>query len=149
MQKEVMMNEQIEIVEEKAQTVIDPVMKFGRKVVFFGLGTVGLAADSVKGLVSKSGDYSDKLIERGEKLATDSRGYVSKMAEGRQDMAKDTVKKAGDTFEKYSEQVLTRVHIPTSEDIDTVTKKVASIERKLDKAIKDGVTAEPKTKVPA
>lgn len=143
------MNEQIEIVEEKAQAVMEPVMKFGRKAMYFGLGTVGVFSDTVKDVFAKSGEYSDKVIERGEKLSTETRDFVVKMAEGRQDMAKDTVKRAGDTFEKYSEQVLTRVHIPTSEDIDTVTKKVASIERKLDKAIKDGAAVEPKTSVPA
>lgn len=135
------MNEQIEIIEEKDTTVFEPVLNIGRKAVYLGLGTVGMAADSVKKVWSKSGEYSGKLVERGETLATDTRGRVAKVVDGRQDIAKDTVKKAGDTFDKYSEQVLTRVHIPTSEDIDSVTKKVAGIERKLDKVIKDGVAA--------
>lgn len=142
------MNEQIEIVEEKVP-VYEPVLNVGRKAMYLGLGAVGLAGDGVKDVYSKSGEYADKMIERGEKLATETRERVVKLADNRQDIAKDTVKKAGDTFDKYSEQVLTRVHIPTSEDIDSVSKKVASIERKLDKAIKDGVATEPKTKVPA
>ncbi len=143
------MNEQIEIVEEQNENILQPVLNFGRKAMYLGLGTVGVAGDSVKKAFSKSGEYSDKLIERGETLATDTRGRVAKFVENPQDVAKDTVKKAGDTFDKYSEQVLTRVHIPTSDDIDSVTKKVASIERKLDKAIKDGIATEPKTKTPA
>lgn len=142
------MSEQIEIVEEKTQTALEPVMKFGRKAMYFGLGTVGVFTDGVKGVFTKSGEYSEKLVERGEKFAKDSREFVSKMTEDRQDLAKDTVKKASDTLERYSEQVLSRAHIPTSEDIDAVTKKVASIERKLDKAIKEGA-AEAKTKVAA
>lgn len=143
------MNEQIEIVEEKSETVFEPVMKWGRKAMYLGLGVVGVAGDTVVDVVAKSGDYSEKLIERGERVAKDTRQRVSHLAEDRQDIAKDTVKKAGDTFDKYSEQVLTRVHIPTSEDIDTVTKKVASIERKLDKAIKESAVSDTKTKVPA
>ena len=94
------MSEQIEIVEEKDVTVFEPVMKFGRKAVYFGLGTVGVAADTVKSVVAKSGDYSDKLIERGEKVATDTRARVSKVTENPQEVAKDTVKKAGDTFQQ-------------------------------------------------
>lgn len=135
------MNETIEIIEEKNSTVFEPVLNIGRKAVYLGLGTVGIVGDGLKKAVSKSGDYSGKLVSRGETLATDTRSRVAKVVDGRQDLAKDTVKKAGDTFDKYSEQVLTRVHIPTSDDIDSVTKKVASIERKLDKAIKDGVAA--------
>lgn len=142
------MMEQVENVQEKAQSVFEPVVEFGRKGLHFGLGAVGMVGDSFVSVYHKSGEYTEKLIERGEKLSADTRERVSKLAEDRQNVAKDTVKKAGDTFDKYSEQVLTRAHIPTSEDIDSVTKKVASLERKLDKAIKETAT-EPKTTVPA
>ena len=56
--------------------------------------------------------------------------------------AKDTYKKAGETFDKYSEQVLTRVHIPTADVIETMTKKVNAVDRKLDKLIKENAAAE-------
>ena len=67
---------------------------------------------------------------------------VTELVETQQTMAKDTYKKATDTLDKYSEQVLTRVHIPTSDAIDTMTKKVNAVDRKLDKLIKENAAAE-------
>ncbi len=87
-------------------------------------------------------EYRLNLIERGEKLADENRDKVTDLVEKPQTVAKDTYKKAGETLDKYSEQVLTRVHIPTSDVIDTMTKKVNAVDRKLDKLIKENAAAE-------
>ncbi len=137
------MMQQFENVQDKALSIVEPVREFGRKSFYFGLGTVGMAFDGAKNVYAKSEEYSGKLVERGEKVATNTRERVDGMTEEPQAFVSDTVKKAGDTFGKYSEQVLTRVHIPTSEDLETVSKKVSAMDRKLDKAIKE---AKPATK---
>lgn len=131
------MMQQFEKVQDKALSMVEPVREFGRKSFYFGLGTVGVAFDEAKNLYAKGGEFSDKLVERGEELATNTRERVGGMTEEPQAFVSDTVKKAGDTFDKYTEQVLTRVHIPTSDDLEAVSKKVAAMDRKLDKAIKE------------
>jgi polyhydroxyalkanoate synthesis regulator phasin len=130
------MADKIEIVNEKNLT--DKVIDLGRESVYMGLGVVSLVQDSVEMLVKRGKDYRHNLVERGEKLAQENKGLV----EMPQDMAKDTYKKANEMFDKYSEQVLTRVHIPTSDNIDTMTRKVNAVDRKLDKMIKETATAE-------
>ena len=77
-----------------------------------------------------------------EDAAHENRDRVNELVEMPQTVAKDTVKKANDTLDKYSEQVLTRVHLPTVEQIETMTKKVGSVERKLDKVIKENAAAQ-------
>ena len=130
------MADKIEIVNEKNLT--DKVIDLGRESVYMGLGVVSLVQESVEMLVKRGKDYRHNLVERGEKLAQENKGLV----EMPQDMAKDTYKKANEMFDKYSEQVLTRVHIPTSDNIDTMTRKVNAVDRKLDKMIKETATAE-------
>ena len=130
------MADKIEIVTEKNLT--DKVIDFGREGVYMGLGVVSLVQESMEMLVKRGKDYRHNLVERGEKLAQENKGLV----EMPQDMAKDTYKKANEMFDKYSEQVLTRVNIPTSGDIDTMTRKVNAVDRKLDKMIKETAAAE-------
>ena len=134
------MSEKIEIVNEKKLT--DKVIEFGRDGVYLGLGVVSVVQENVQELVKRGKEYRHNLVERGEKMADENKDKVSELVEMPQSMAKDTYKKAGETFDQYSEQVLTRVHIPTADIIETMTKKVNAVDRKLDKLIKENAAAE-------
>ncbi len=134
------MSEKIEIVEQK--TVTDKVVELGRDSLYLGLGVVSVVQENLQELVKRGKEYRVNLVEKGEKFAGENKDKVTELVETPQAMAKDTYKKATDTFEKYSEQVLTRVHIPTSDAIDTMTKKVNAVDRKLDKLIKENAAAE-------
>ena len=134
------MTEQVEVVNGK--TLVDKVVGFGRDSFYMGLGVVDVVQENVQKLVERGQDYRHTLVERGEKMAKDNRVRVNDLVEMPQTVAKDTVKKANETLDKYSEQVLTRVHLPTVEQIETMTKKVGSVERKLDKVIKENAAAQ-------
>ena len=134
------MTEQVEMVNGK--TLVDKVMNFGWESLYMGLGVVDVVQENVQEWVKRGQEYRHTLVERGEKMAHENRGRVNELVEMPQTVAKDTVKKANETFEKYSEQVLTRAHIPTAEQIDHMTKKVGSVERKLDKVIKENAAAQ-------
>ncbi len=134
------MTEQVEMVNGK--TLVDKVVTFGRESVYMGLGVVGVVQENAQKWFERGLEYRHTLVERGEKMAHENRGRVNELVEMPQTVAKDTVKKANETFEKYSEQVLTRAHIPTAEQIEHMTKKVGSVERKLDKVIKENAAAQ-------
>ena len=134
------MTEQVEVMNSK--TMVDKVVGFGRESFYMGLGVVDVVQENVQKWVERGMDYRHTLVERGEKMAHENRGRVNELVEMPQTVAKDTVKKANETFEKYSEQVLTRAHIPTAEQIEHMTKKVGSVERKLDKVIKENAAAQ-------
>jgi hypothetical protein len=134
------MTEQVEVVNSK--TLVDKVMGFGRESFYMGLGVVDVVQENMQKWVERGMDYRHTLVERGEKMAHANRGRVNELVEMPQSVAKDTVKKANETLDKYSEQVLTRVHVPTAEQIETMTKKVGSVERKLDKVIKENAAAQ-------
>ena len=134
------MTEQVEVMNSK--TMVDKVVGFGRESFYMGLGVVDVVQENVQKLVERGQEYRHTLVERGEKMAHENRDRVNELVEMPQTVAKDTVKKANDTLDKYSEQVLTRVHLPTVEQIETMTKKVGSVERKLDKVIKENAAAQ-------
>jgi hypothetical protein len=134
------MAEKIEIVNDK--NLVDRIVEFGRESLYMGLGVVDVVQENVQEWWKRGLDYRHTLIERGEKMADENRGKVTEFVDMPQSMAKDTVKKAGETFDKYSDQMLTRIHIPTSEMIEAMTKKVNAVDRKLDKVIKENAAAE-------
>lgn len=132
-----MANEQIQDVQENAQGVFNYVAETTHKVFLAGLGVVGMAQDQVKELWKSGDDFAGKLVERGETLAKGGRERVDNVVETRQGQVKGVTDKAGETFDKYTDAVLTRAHIPTADDIDALSKKLNSLNRKLDKVIKE------------
>ncbi len=134
------MNEHIDMTNVK--TLTDKVVEFGWENLYMGLGVVDVVQENVQELVKRGLDYRHTLVSRGEKLAKENRGRVTELVDMPQNVAKDTVKKANEALDKYSEQVLTRVHVPTVDQIDNMTKKVGSVERKLDKVIKENAAAQ-------
>ena len=136
------MAEKIEVVNEKTDTIIDKIVHLGLESMHLGLGIVSVVQENAQELVKRGKEYRHTLVEKGEKFAGHNKEMVTELVETQQTMAKDTYKKATDTLDKYSEQVLTRVHIPTSDAIDTMTKKVNAVDRKLDKLIKENAAAE-------
>lgn len=136
------MAEKIEVVNEKTDTIIDKIVHLGLESMHLGLGIVSVVQENAQELVKRGKEYRHTLVEKGEKFAGHNKEMVTELVETQQTMAKDTYKKATDTLDKYSEQVLTRVHLPTVEQIETMTKKVGSVERKLDKVIKENAAAQ-------
>lgn len=134
------MSEHVE--QMNGKTLIDKVIEFGRENIYMGLGVVSVVQENVEELVKRGREYRHTLVERGEKMAEENRGRMNELVEMPQTVAKDTVKKANDALDKYSEQVLTRVHVPTVDQIETMTKKVNSVDRKLDKVIKENAAAQ-------
>lgn len=134
------MAEKIELVDDKK--LVDRIIEFGRENVYMGLGLVDVAQENALGWWKKGFEYRQTLIERGGKLFDQNRGKVDELVEMPQSVAKDTFKKANETFDKYSEQVLSRIHVPTADMIDTMTKKVNAVDKKLDKVIKENAAAE-------
>ncbi len=129
------MNVQIEIEqqEERVKHTYETVYNAAHKVVLAGLGLVSLAQEELGDLFEKSGDFTNKLIERGTDVEKDGREMVSKMVKQQRKQVKKTVTKAEGRFGDYSGEILSRFNVPTSSDIEDLSKKVASLSRKVDR----------------
>lgn len=135
--REVSLDVEIEEYEERGPSLVGKALDMARKAVMIGVGAADLAVEKMQESLHNVDKWSNDLAERGEKASSQSRQQVTSQVDKRQDQIKDLNKKATDTFEKYSEAVLTRVHVPTSDDIDDLSKQVSALSRKVDKVRKE------------
>ncbi len=133
------MAKQIQDIQERVQNVYGFVTDTAHKTFLIGLGSVSLAQDEVKDLWKSSGELTNKMVERGEKVSQARREQITELQDKTQTQVTDAAKKAGGTFEKYSDQVLTRVNLnmPSIEDFEALSKKFTALNRKVDKALKE------------
>jgi polyhydroxyalkanoate synthesis regulator phasin len=108
-----------------------------RTTLMVGIGAADLTQEKVLKLWDGTGKMVGDLAERGEKVSEQRRDQFGDVVEKRQGRIKKFSEKAGDSFDKYSEAVLTRVNIPTSDDIEGLSRQVNSLSRKVDKVRKE------------
>lgn len=109
-----------------------------------GLGTFGLAQDGLKKIVHGGESFMQRLEERGEEMRQSGRETLDRQRdnlnasiETRQDQVKEIGTKANESFEKASGAVLTRANIPTSADIQALSKQIDTLSRKVDRLRKE------------
>ena len=114
------------------------------KTFMVGLGTVGFAQDELKKFWEEGGSFVERLEERGETMSQGGRDHLNKHRENintqietRQGQVKDLGAKANESFEQASGAVLTRANVPTSEDVQNLSKQISSLNRKVDKLRKE------------
>ncbi len=142
--KDVSLEVEIEEYDAPVRSLVGRVLGMGRKAVMVGVGGFDLVVEKAQDGWKSVGTLTNDLAERGEKATSQSREQLNSQVDKRQEQIKGLSDKANDTFEKYSEAVLTRVQLPTSDEIEDLSKQVSSLSRKVDKVRKeqqDGVAA--------
>ena len=135
---------EVEIVEENGNNPITFVGELAFKTVMVGLGAVGVVQDELAKIWGDSGAFIEKLEERGEVMSEEGRDKlnaqrekIGSRIETRQEQVKGLSTKANETLEKASGTVLTTVNVPTSEDIQDLSKQISALSRKVDKVRKE------------
>lgn len=127
------MTNQIETARTTVDNTVDTVTGAARKVYLIGLGGVTVVRDEVMNLVKGT----DKLVDRGESVDKDGRERVSNMVETRRSQVKKVVDDVEKRVDGLTTTVLHRANVPTSADIEDLSKKIASLSRKVDKLAKE------------
>jgi poly(hydroxyalkanoate) granule-associated protein len=110
---------------EAKQAEPNPLVEAVRKVLLAGIGAVALGKDEIE-------DFVGKLVERGEIAEADGRKLVKDVIERRMGQAKDQAKKAGDVLDSRVEEVLSRMNIPTKDEIESLSAKITALAQKVD-----------------
>ena len=131
------MAKQTKVTQEKSGNIVGFVRGTAQKVFLLGLGAAATTQDGLKELWKESGTFTNKLVERGDEVVERHRGRVSELIEKPQSQAKEVSKKAGETFEKYTDQVLTRVNVPLSDELEALSRRFTSLNRKIDRSMKE------------
>ncbi|MBX3058538.1 MAG: phasin family protein [Anaerolineae bacterium] len=135
------MTETIEFteMEEKGNVVLEN----ARKVYLLGLGTasytVSVTTDTVKNARTNVGDFSTKMLERGEKLEKDTRENVNKQRQAREKSIRNTQKRLEKEFSKRMESLLHAMNIPSKNDINSLSTKVTKLNKKVEEMSKPAV----------
>ena len=128
-------------ISERASNTFNFVTGAAHKTLLVGLGAVAMTRDGLQGVVKNANDMTGKLAERGETISTERREQVTTLVKNRRSDVRGVAGKMGSAVETAvsdsSDKVLTRVNIPTSENVDEISKKVGSLSRKIDKMRKE------------
>lgn len=121
----------------------NPMVVAAHKVLLAGIGAAALAQEEIE-------DFINRLIERGSIAESDGRRMAKDILDKRrkqmeragekvQDVAEEVrssvtegPKKLADDLEQRIEGVLTRMNIPTKEEVETLTSKITALTHKVD-----------------
>ncbi len=103
-----------------------PMFNLARNVLLAGVGVMALAQDEIE-------DFVNKLMERGEIAEKDGRILVQEIMEKR----KKRLERAEDELGKRVEEILARLNIPTKADVDSLSKKISILSKKVEEMKKN------------
>ena len=107
--------------EQKGKEEYGSLFETVRKVLLAGIGVVALAQEEIEDLV-------DKLVERGEIAERDGRKLIRDLKEKRLHKGKAVE----DDLDRRIEQVLHGMNIPTKDDIEALSVRIAKLTEKVD-----------------
>ncbi|MCU0500323.1 MAG: phasin family protein [Anaerolineae bacterium] len=103
----------------------NPLVDAVHKVLLAGIGAVALAKEDMEDLVGK-------LVERGEIAEADGRKMMKDVMERRKKQASEQSKKAEDILDQRVEDVMSRMNIPTKDEIEALSAKITALTKKVD-----------------
>lgn len=95
-----------------------------RKVMLAGLGAFTLAQEEMIGLFNN-------LVERGTTTEQKTRNLITDQLENQQKGVKKTTKRVEKEVEKRFEEALHWMNIPSKNDIDKLSRKVSTLNKKV------------------
>jgi poly(hydroxyalkanoate) granule-associated protein len=121
------MAEKIEVMEEEliGENGSNAMLDMAHKVLLAGIGVIALTQEEVEKFVAK-------LVERGEIAEKDGRKMLKDVMERRRKQAEEVRSETEEKVDKRLDEMLTRLNVPTRDDIDTLSKQIASLTRKVD-----------------
>jgi poly(hydroxyalkanoate) granule-associated protein len=103
-----------------------------RKAMLLGFGLAGMAQDRFMDAQENILYFFDDLVDRGEDVEKESRERADEIVERLRSRAKRTQEKVETGLDEQVDDLVDRLNIPTVEDLDKLTKKVNSLNRKVD-----------------
>ena len=103
----------------------NPLVDAVHKVLLAGIGAMALAKEDMEDLVGK-------LVERGEIAEADGRKMMKDVMDRRKKQASEQTKKAEDVLDQRVEDVMSRMNIPTKDEIEALSAKITALTKKVD-----------------
>jgi poly(hydroxyalkanoate) granule-associated protein len=113
------------------------VMNFTHQVWLAGLGAFSMIEEEGGKLFENLVKEGEKFEARAKKLADDKVEGVKDNVEEMRDKATDTWDKVEEVFESRMASILNRLGIPTSDDIEDLSKRVEALQESVKKLTKN------------
>jgi polyhydroxyalkanoate synthesis regulator phasin len=113
--------EVVEVSEEEVVVEEPSILESLRRVLLASVGVVALTIEEI-------GELVDKLVERGEIAEQEGKKLVLEIKEKR----KKKTDEAEDVASSRVREALDRMDIPTKSDIEDLSKKIATLSKKVD-----------------
>lgn len=113
--------EVVEVSEEEVVIEEPSILESLRRVLLASVGVVALTIEEV-------GDLVDKLVERGEIAEQEGKKLIIEIKEKR----KKKTDEAEEVASSRVREALDKMDIPTKSDIDDLSKKIATLSKKVD-----------------
>jgi poly(hydroxyalkanoate) granule-associated protein len=113
--------EVVEVSEEEVVVEEPSILESLRRVLLASVGVVALTIEEV-------GDLVDKLVERGEIAEQEGKKLIIEIKEKR----KKKTDEAEEVASSRVREALDKMDIPTKSDIDDLSKKIATLSKKVD-----------------
>jgi poly(hydroxyalkanoate) granule-associated protein len=110
--------EEVETGEETEGSIF---LKVPRNVLWAGFGALAMTQDGIENAVNK-------LVERGEIAEKDARKLMDEL----KDRRKKRTQEIEAELDEHLEETLTRMNIPTKDDIDDLSVKIAELSKKVE-----------------
>jgi len=127
-----MLNERIEKVQGQFGAVYGTVSGTAHKAFQAGLGMFTLTQEQIADLLEKGLDFTDQLVERGDKVQADGRERINQVVDGRRSQVQELVEKVETSFNGAAKSVLDRAQAPTADSIEALTQQVNALSKKVD-----------------
>ncbi len=116
--------EQLRGIKESAKTPAEHLSAF-KEYIAGTLGEVEVTQEQIE-------EFLSKLVERGEIADGDARNLISDIVDWRKKSVPDGLKKAEEGYESRIERLLSRMNIPTKDEIDSLSEQIEKLSRKVD-----------------
>lgn len=113
--------EVVEVSEEEVVIEEPSILESLRRVLLASVGIIALT-------IEEAGDLVDKLVERGEIAEQEGKKLINEIKEKR----KSKTDEAEEVASTRVREALDRMDIPTKSDIDDLSKKIATLSKKVD-----------------
>jgi poly(hydroxyalkanoate) granule-associated protein len=120
------MAEKIEVLEEEltGENGNNSFLDAAHKVLLASIGVVVITQEEVEKFVAR-------LVERGEIAEKDGRKMIKDVMERRKKQAEEVRSGTEEKVDKRLDEMLARLNVPTRDDIDALSKQIATLTRKV------------------
>lgn len=130
----------LENTKKMTETAYTDVKNGGHKAVLVGLGTMGMAQDTLQDLYKRTSSWYEKSYERGTEIEKRFRHDADELVTE----SRKRFEAAENDLETQVKKVVDRIKVPTQDELKGLTKNLEEVEGRIEGFVRNALKMEPK-----